>query len=70
MIQFQDDNTGNKELSKKEKQILGFVQSIKTENKALANQLASLMSLLGNMRANQLGTDLILSELKKKLLAK
>ena len=70
MIQFQDDNTGNKELSKKEKQILGFIQTLITENKALANQLASLVSLLGNMRANQLGTDLILSELEKKLLAK
>ncbi len=71
MIQFADDDHSKKEeLSKKDKQILAFVQTMKSENKALANQLASLVSLLGNMRAGQLSQELILSELEKKYLTK
>ena len=49
------------------KQIKGFIDCVRTENNTLTKELASVISLIGSARTSQLGIEVILSELEKKL---
>lgn len=54
-------------LAKERKKIKGFIQAIRTENNAIGKRLASVIAIVGSLRTSQLGINVILEELEKKL---
>lgn len=54
-------------IKQERKQIRAFLSGIRTENNAVGKRLASVISIVGSMRASQLGIDLIITELEEKL---
>lgn len=54
-------------IAREKKQLQGFIDCIRTENEAIGKRLASMISLVGSLRASQLGIGLILTDLEKKL---
>jgi len=54
-------------LAKEKKQLQAFIDCLRDENDAIGVKLAEMIPLIGNIRASQLGIDLMLSELEAKL---
>lgn len=54
-------------VAKEKKQLRVFIACLRTENDAIGVKLAKMIPLIGNIRASQLGIDLILRELEAKL---
>ena len=54
-------------IDKERKQIKAALSIIRTENKATGEGLARIIRLIGSMRAHQLGIELMITDLEKKL---
>ena len=54
-------------IKQEREQIKAFLAAIRTENNAIANRLASIISLVGSARASQVGIDVMLTDLEEKL---
>ena len=54
-------------LAKEKKQLRAFIGCLREENNALGNKLAEMIPLVSNIRAHQLGIELMLKELEAKL---
>lgn len=51
-------------MTTEEKRILGFLAAIRTENNSIGQELAKIIEIVGNIRASELGIDLIISKLE------
>lgn len=61
-------NSQEQDIIKQEKeQIRAFLAAIRTENKAIGNRLASIITIVGSARASQLGIDVMLTDLEEKI---
>lgn len=61
---------GDKAMEKIEQEreeIKAFLEAIRTENKAMVKQLASIIVIVGKMRTRKLGIDVMISDLEKKI---
>lgn len=54
-------------VAKEKKQLQAFIDCLREENNAIGKRLASMIATIGSARASQLGIDLMLTELEKKL---
>ena len=54
-------------INKEKKQLKAFIGCLRTESDAIGKQLSSMISIIASVRANQLGINVILTELEKKL---
>lgn len=54
-------------VDKEKKQLQAFIDSLRSESNAIGSELAKMIKLVANVRASQLGIDMMLTELEKKL---
>lgn len=54
-------------LAKEKKQTLGFLDSVRTENNTISQELAGMIEKVANLRTAQLGIELAIEEFEKKL---
>lgn len=54
-------------ITKKPKQLQAFIDCLRDESNTIGNELAKMIPLISNLRASQLGIDLMLTELEAKL---
>lgn len=54
-------------IDKERKQIRAFIACMREENNAISKGLASMIRIVGAVRASQLGIDLMITELERKL---
>jgi len=55
-------------LTKEQKQFRAFIDSLQTENNAIGHELSKMIKLVANVRASQLGIDMMLTDLREKFL--
>jgi len=54
-------------IDKEKKQLQALIDSLRTENNAIGHELSKMIKLVANVRASQLGIDMMLTDLEKKL---
>lgn len=60
-------NKGGDKIEQEREQIKGFLSEIGSQNNAIGKHLASLISLIGSVRASQLGIDIMLTDLEENI---
>ena len=54
-------------VDKEKKQLRAFIACLRTESNAIGKELSKMIQLVSNVRARQLGINLMLTELETKL---